>query len=304
MRWLQRLHERREIRRLCALPRYQATSTRLLGRPVHVVDAPSFLMSYREIFGRQVYRFPSTRESPRILDCGANIGLGTLFWKRLYPGARLTAFEPDPAIFRALARNCAVWQVNRVELIDRAVWSDDGETRFWPEGGYSGRLLPKGSVDSRASIPVRTVRLRDYLRGPIDLLKLDIEGAEVEVLVDCADRLDRVERLFVEYHSFLGQEQRIDTLLSVLRSAGFRAYLQPQLATWNPFVTHLDVQGMDQTVNIYGCRDGSAVRPAEAPVILPVITESPHLSTDAAADSPERGRLQPAQPELRAAIRQ
>ncbi len=50
---------------------------------------------------------------------------------------------------------------------------------------------------------VRTVRLADYLIGDrIDLLKIDIEGAEVPVLEDCAARLDWVDRVFVEYHSF------------------------------------------------------------------------------------------------------
>jgi FkbM family methyltransferase len=262
---LRRLHERREIRRLRALPRYQATSTWLLGPTLQFVDARSFLVSCYEIFGRQVYRFPSSRESPRILDCGANIGLATLYWKQLYPEARITAFEPDPIIFRALARNCAEWQTTRVELVDQAMWSEDGEMQFWPEGGHSGRLLPDGSLGGRASISVRTGRLRDYLRGPIDLLKLDIEGAETEVLLDCADGLGGVEHLFVEYHSFIDREQRLDTLLAVLRSAGYRIHVQPKLAAWNPFVTRPEFQGMDQTVNIYAFRRAMAEQDKPAP---------------------------------------
>jgi hypothetical protein len=71
---------------------------------------------------------------------------------------------------------------------------------------------------------VRTVRLRDYLDQPIEFLKLDIEGAEVPVLLDCSDRLEQVEHLFVEYHSFIGLPQPLDCLISILRSAGFRFY--------------------------------------------------------------------------------
>ena len=43
--------------------------------------------------------------TPRILDCGANVGLASLFFRRLYPQARITAFEADPALFAILEAN-------------------------------------------------------------------------------------------------------------------------------------------------------------------------------------------------------
>jgi hypothetical protein len=138
---LHRLYVRREIRRLRCFPRYIPTQTSLLGQSLRLVDAHTFLGSHHDILGRQVYRFASKRERPTILDCGANIGLATLYWKQLHPAARIIAFEPDPQIFDALAWNCREWETMDVSLVNSAVWTTRGELFFWPEGADSGRLL-------------------------------------------------------------------------------------------------------------------------------------------------------------------
>jgi hypothetical protein len=87
------------------------------------------------------------------------------------------------------------------------------------------------------------------------MLKLDIEGAEVDVLLDAAGHLGGVQNLFVEYHSYVGKEQRIDEILRVLQQAGFRVHLQPELVADQPFVQQLESYGMDHRVNIFGFRE-------------------------------------------------
>ncbi len=244
----------REISRLRAMPRYEPTTTRLLGETVHVIDAASFLSAYREIFERGIYDFPSPREDPRIIDCGANIGLGVLFWKRRYPRSQIVAFEPDPTAFEALVWNCRHWGVKGVECINKAVWSEQGEYPFARDGADAGHLLLGGTDEGAMSILVPTVRLRDYLVAPVDLLKLDIEGAETEVLEGCSDVLDVVARVFVEYHSRTDREQNLDALLAVLRVAGFRVHIQPGLTSGQPFLKVPDSYGMDQRLNIFAFR--------------------------------------------------
>ena len=245
--------EYQELRRLKALPRYQPTVTSLLGTPVRLIDAASFLSAYRHIIRDEMYRFEAARPDPLILDGGANIGLGVLYWKQLYPAARIIAFEPDPAAYEALASNCAQWGLAGVELRQQAVWRAEETVFFWSEGADGGRL-PTGTESRGSRITVPAVRLRDYLGAPVDLLKLDIEGAEVEVLLDCDGALDSVGHLFVEYHSFCNREQRLDDLLGVLRSAGFRLHIQPELVSPQPFVNHLNENGMDQRLNIFAYR--------------------------------------------------
>src|SRR5438093_165415 len=146
LRW----RERREIKRLWTMPRRQTTSTALLGFPTWLVDGRSFLEQHREIFGRHAYRFASRSTDPFIVDGGANLGLSALYWKGLYPTARITCFEPDPAIFEILTRNCAQWGLTEVQLINAALWSVRGQADFWAEGCDSGRLAAVGATHEHA----------------------------------------------------------------------------------------------------------------------------------------------------------
>lgn len=245
----------REIERLGSLPRYTEAATDLLGRPIKLIDAASFLSAYHEIFEREIYRFSPSRVDPRIIDCGANIGLATIYWKQLHPEARITAFEPDPRAFAALLANCEEWQLTSVQLVNKAVWYESSQLDFWAQGADGGHVVDDTLSRKGSTIRVPAVRLRDYLSEDVDLLKLDIEGAEVPVLLDCADSLDRVARVFVEFHSFIGREQRIDELLSTLRAAGFRIHIQPELVSPQPFVKRLNSNEKDQRLNIFGYRD-------------------------------------------------
>jgi hypothetical protein len=103
-------------------------------------------------------------------------------------------------------------------------------------------------------IEIQTVRLRDYLCEPIDLLKIDIEGAETEVIIDCTDRLTCVRRLFVEYHSFTGRPQTLNQILTVLRHAGFRVQIHEVSKTERPFFGISEHLGMDLQLNIFAYR--------------------------------------------------
>ena len=140
--------------------------------------------------------------------------------------------------------------------LDLLEMSVDREVEFavWrAEGADGGRIHTDG--DGPSIIEIETVRLWNFLNRPVDFLKMDIEGSEVDVLIDCADRLSNVRALFVEYHSFDGQPQRLEELLRVLTAAGFRYYVH----RGDTFSPHLLVEkhlviGLDMLVNIYGCR--------------------------------------------------
>jgi len=223
------------------------------------VDAASFLSAYRTIFEDEIYTFESVSDPPTIIDGGANVGLATLYWKQKWPKADIMAFEPDPQVFEVLEWNCEQHGHTDVDLIQRGLWSEDTTLQFQPDGADAGHLKEdpltmdrEKALSDTVSVPV--VRLRPYLDQSIDLLKLDIEGAETEVLLDCEGALDTVEHLFVEYHSYIGQEQRIDEVLRVLREAGFRIHVQPELTSEQPFVKLQQDNSMDNRLNIFGYR--------------------------------------------------
>lgn len=256
-RWIANPLKQLELHRLRSEERYVPGQTSLLHRPVQYVDAASFLSAYHAIFEEEIYAFLPTNEPPTIIDGGANIGLATLYWKKRWPEAEITAFEPDPQVFEILEWNCKQHGYPDATLIQKGLWSEDSRLQFDPDGADAGHLEENHAAiedaqEDAVSVPV--VRLVPFLDRPIDMLKLDIEGAETEVLLDCEGALDSVEHLFVEYHSYIDQEQRIDEVLHVLQNSGFRVHIQPELVADRPFVQRLESYGMDHRLNIFAYR--------------------------------------------------
>ena len=103
----------------------------------------------------------------------------------MYPKAVIHAFEPDPELFELLKYNMASFSFSDVFLYNSAIWVDNVEVDFFSEGGFSGRICEQTGQSNEL---VDGVRLRDFLDSRVDFLKLDIEGAEVEVIDDCQDR--------------------------------------------------------------------------------------------------------------------
>lgn len=241
----------REIERLRQLPRYTATKTDLFGKIFHLVDAPTYLASYKEIFEHEIYKFETDNPRPVIIDCGANIGLSALYFKLQHPGAVITAFEPDPKIFNALKQNIDAWQFDDVSLVNAAIWTTNESISFNMEGGHSGRIPYH---EDEKIVEVKAQRLRDLMTAPIDFLKLDIEGAENSVFYDIDDRLHFVDKLFLEYHSHLGKEQLLGDMLNILARNGFRYYVEDAYHREMPFVNRQAILGMDLQVNVYAYR--------------------------------------------------
>lgn len=242
----------RELERLRRTPRYARTHTHLLGARLDLVDAASFLALYDELIEGQIYRFETTKRAPFIIDGGANIGVSSIFFKSLYPKSRILAFEPDPEVFKVLKANCESFGLHDVELVPKALWTCDTTLQFKQEHSDAGRVSRTG--DAGDLISVDACRLKDYLRTDVDLLKLDIEGAETTVLADCASVLSNVERLFVEYHSFANSPQTLHELTAILTDAGFRIHMQCPMFSPQPFVKRDVYLGMDFQANIFAFR--------------------------------------------------
>jgi len=234
--------------------RYQKQTISLFGRNFQLTDSASFLSIYREVFKDEIYGFTCENDRPYIIDAGANIGLSIIYFKQQHPDAEVIAFEADKDTYDVLKANVASFELQQVTLFNKAVWDSETTLRFFSEGADGGRVAISSDVNQITEVDA--VRLRPYLERKVDLLKIDIEGAEVRVLEDCSDLLSNVERLFVEYHSFAGQEQQLHCLLSLLTSAGFRYYIS-QVGTrsqhpLNGFAANL---GIDNQLNIFAIKN-------------------------------------------------
>ncbi len=237
---------------LLFVARHRICSTVWQGRKIKIPDSASFLSACEEIIVQGIYNFRAKSEQPVILDCGANVGVSLIFFKQKYPKAQITAFEPDPEIANFLEYNLQQFGFQDITVFRKAVWTSETELRFETDGADGGRITEKTDAKTKT---ISTVRLRDFLEKPIDFLKIDIEGAEYEVLKDIADRLLQVQNIFVEYHSFTNQPQHLDEILQILSQAGFRYYMQNSgIQSITPFTQIRTMQGMDLQINISAYR--------------------------------------------------
>ena len=240
-----------EYLRLRRLPPQTPTITRLYGRPLAILDAISFLSLVDQIFNRRVYATRMSGPAPLVIDGGANIGLSVLYFKRLYPHCRVIAFEPDPAAFAALRYNVESFALKAVELHERALWTAATELDFSAFCDLSGRVVAPQTANTTT---VQAVRLRDWLHEPVALLKLDIEGAETAVVVDCADRLGLDEPAFIEYPSFANAPQSLHRLLTTLSEASLRYQIREEYGAPAPLIEQPTRLGMDMQLDIYAYR--------------------------------------------------
>lgn len=242
-----------EAQRLAAMPRYTPTTTILSNHVFEVVDACTFLGGHREIFLKGIYEFKADIDKPYIIDCGANIGLSVIYFKQLYPDAVIVAFEPDQNICAVLKKNVGTFGFTDVAVHQEAIWKENGIIEFQLEGGFSGRI-PKPE-DQTQLVQVKARRLKDLLlERKVDFLKIDIEGAEYEVLLDCQNALQNIQHIFIEYHSHISESQKLNEILAVLSANNFRYHIHEAYTQQKPYVQRELMLGMDLQLDIFGYR--------------------------------------------------
>lgn len=187
------------------------------GQPLAYADGTAAFYQLHEVYVAGVYDFVATAPEPRIIDCGAHTGCAVLRWRQLYPEARITAIEADSAIAALLRENLRTWADAKTEIINAAAWTHDGEVRFAATGKDNGLV----SADGARVIPALDLAL--LCRERIDLLKMDIEGAEALVLPHLAatGTLRNVRALVCEWHEWGPNPPRLHETLAHLAAAGF-----------------------------------------------------------------------------------
>ena len=230
-------------------PRYYQRDLRVNGWKLTVPDVASFFSAYKEIFVEKIYAFPSESGKPVILDCGANIGLSILYYKKKYPDSTVIAYEADPKIFIILQKNLLNNGLAGVELHNKAVWSSAATLDFSVEGADGGRINI-GSDKNIVSVPAEG--LADIMRNRcFDFIKIDIEGAETEVLKGCEDYIAAVPYIFVEFHSFHNKKQELGRLIDTFERRGFRVHVHPPFTQKSPFLGVQANDGMDMQLNLF-----------------------------------------------------
>jgi FkbM family methyltransferase len=173
----------------------------------------------RELILQRVY--DAVGEPPRgtVIDAGAHVGLWSLLASRT--AERVIALEPNPINNQVLQLNRQLNRAENIECHAAALWIEDGTVAFQSSWHTTGGSVSSGG-DRR--VPARSLDSLIAEYGDIDVLKIDIEGAEFEVL-PAAEQLERVGRIIGELH--IGSAGQEEPVIRALEGAGYTVEVIP-----------------------------------------------------------------------------
>lgn len=187
---------------------------------IHYHDSDEIHTLIQEVFKKRSYYVDLSSEEPYIIDAGAHIGLTTLYLFGLYPKASFLCIEPNPTTVKLLQQNLSENQVANYSIVQAALSNEKTTKNLYVQDQWSvfSSLFSGGwtGQEETRPVPVETIRLSDVLTKDVDLLKLDIEGAETQVLQEAGQMLFRVKNLICEFHQT--KEHTLDPILALLHT--------------------------------------------------------------------------------------
>lgn len=191
-------------------------------------EIPSDHYTFGDVFEQEVYKsvLHYVPTCSTILDLGANIGFASLYLARLYPSARIVSVEPNRENYALLTTNLEhLIRQERCIPLQAAVWSVHKSLAVdpkWQHGAYNAFRLKDIPASERVADSVEGITMEEILAAAkfqyVDLLKVDIEGAEVELFRGDIGWLGRVKAIAIEFHGASRQESEFD---NILKSNGF-----------------------------------------------------------------------------------
>jgi FkbM family methyltransferase len=168
---------------------------------------------FNGIFRWHEYGWDLDRQPQTVIDGGAYIGLSAIYFTMRYPGVRVVAVEASERNFDLLVRNTSAFP--NIEPVHAALWPQPGSlvltdpgTGLWGlqvkealgrDGAVAG--IAGESGDSVRAITIDDI-IRDHGLDKIDLLKVDIEGAEKELFSEPGPWLAHVDAICIELHDW------------------------------------------------------------------------------------------------------
>jgi FkbM family methyltransferase len=175
-----------------------------------------------------------------VFDLGAYCGLTALgFAEQVGKDGHVYTFEPDPENFVALKKNLETSTVTNVTAENAAIWKESGHLQLQAEGTVASMVLSL-APRTHSTIEAISITLADYLSSKnidkISLIKLDVEGAEVEILASSREVLKKFRPVvIVEVHLVHGA-MTTAACRAILEEEGYRIYEVPQPGTTSPLI--------------------------------------------------------------------
>jgi len=184
-----------------------------------------------EVFGRKVYARDADllRGSRTILDIGAHIGTFTIQAASMCPSATVYSFEPVEGNHQLLRENLELNNIRNVRLFKNAVAGKEERRHFYVKSSNNSSrlsLLAGEKEENFRKAAIETTTLANVLREngikAVDFMKMDVEGAEYEILFSTpAEVLRKIRYLVMEWHTPAGQGPGVQGIAGFLRKNNF-----------------------------------------------------------------------------------
>lgn len=187
------------------IPKCNVTSVRVPGfkSPIYLRLRTSDIPSFTQVILGAQYDCELPRCPKVIVDIGANIGLTSIFFANKYPQAKVISVEPVSSNLELLRKNTASYENN--SIIRAAIWKRNGSIGITNANNGEWGFQTVEGVSDRGWAPAMTMSALMELCGLeyIDLLKMDVEGAEKAIFQDASAWIDRVGAIAIELHDDL-----------------------------------------------------------------------------------------------------
>ncbi|MFA6528604.1 MAG: FkbM family methyltransferase [Candidatus Gracilibacteria bacterium] len=179
----------------------------------------------REIFKFGEYRIaePTIKTAKIIIDAGAHAGFFTMYARALNKTAKIIAIEPEKANIEALEHHLKTNPITGVKIIKKALANKTEKRDFFISKDSHNHSFTQ--THNSTPTEVDSINLRDIIKqDKISLLKMDIEGAEEEIIHSLTkDDYAKIEAIVMEYHN----PRTIKKLESILRENRFKVQIFP-----------------------------------------------------------------------------
>jgi FkbM family methyltransferase len=190
------------------------------GQKIRIYRDGRFVLN--EIYLDRVYDVPGVNieQCSSVLDLGANVGVFAHFVASIAPRANVYCFEPAEKNYDILVRNVGENRLSNTQTYKLAISGAKGMTRLMTGGISVGYSIRSGSGPSELVSTVDMTEVFAMTRAErFDFVKMDVEGAELEILTSCTDQqLRRMSAISMEWHH---STDELQNMRDRLQAVGF-----------------------------------------------------------------------------------
>ena len=172
------------------------------SQPIFLRNNTSDIPTFEQVIINQDYLMYYNFDPKVILDCGANIGLASVYFSNKFPDAKIISIEPEKSNFELLLKNTEKY--GNVITLNGGIWNKSTNLAIKDVGlGNWGFVVEESDTSTRYSIKAFTIDgiIKQFNIEQIDILKIDIEGSERELFESNYEEwLPKTKVLIVELH--------------------------------------------------------------------------------------------------------